>query len=88
MERVDQVDRYGVARTIIHLVCEVVVPPTDGQPEGPPSLQWRIACMPNMTELHATAYHPHYQRSDAVPAVTCPACKKTKAYEEVRRRGG
>lgn len=41
---------------------------------------WRIACMPNMVEFHVTLYHPNYQRSDDVRAVSCPACKKTAAF--------
>lgn len=43
---------------------------------------WRIACMPGMTEFHATAHHTNYPRSDDVRAVTCPACKKSNAYKK------
>ena len=58
----DQVDRHGEFITLIHYVFQ-----TD--PE-------RIACMPNMTEFHSTPYHPNYQRSNNLSAVTCPACKR------------
>lgn len=46
----------------------------------------RIACMPNMTEFHATGYHPNYQRTNDPRAVTCPACKKTGDYTAARNR--
>lgn len=62
----DQVLVGGSAVTLIHLVRRV------GE-------DWRIECMPNMVELHATQYHPHYQRTDDVRAATCPACKTTAA---------
>lgn len=42
--------------------------------------EWRIACMPSMTEFHSTPHHPNYQRSDDVRAVTCPACKKSTTF--------
>lgn len=69
--------------TLIHFMSEVsAIPPTE---DGPQTLQWRIACMPNMTEFHATPYHPNYQRSNDVRAVTCPACKKTQAFLDAQR---
>ena len=40
--------------------------------------------MPSMTEFHATMYHPNYQRSNDVRAVSCPACKKTKVFNDVQ----
>lgn len=40
----------------------------------------RVACLPNMAELHQTQHHPNYQRSGEPRAVTCPACKRTDAY--------
>lgn len=70
---------------IIHFVSRVMAPPTEGSPEGPPTEQWRIACMPNMTEFHQTPYHPHYQRTDDVRAVSCPACMKTTVFKESKR---
>lgn len=69
---VDQIGADGQSTTLIHYVFQV-------DPE-------RIACMPNMTEFHATAHHPNYQRSNDVRAVTCPSCMDTDAYRKVRRR--
>lgn len=64
----EQVDVNGQTRTLIHYVFQ-----TD--PE-------RVACMPNMREFHQTVYHPNYQRSGDIHAVTCPACRATKVYRE------
>lgn len=68
----DQVGPYGQVTTLIHYVFQ-----TD--PE-------RIACMPNMTEFHQTAHHPHYQRTNSPQAVSCPACKLTEVYKAARNR--
>jgi hypothetical protein len=38
--------------------------------------------MPNMSEFHLTPYHPNYQRSNDLRAVTCPACKKWQQRED------
>ena len=46
---------------------------------------WRIACMPNMTEFHRTDYHPNYDRTNDVRAVTCQSCKKTPVFYENQR---
>ena len=62
----DQVGAYGHTITLVHYVYRV-------EPE-------RIACMPSMTEFHATPYHTHYTRTNATKAVTCPACKKTQEF--------
>ena len=67
----DQLLPDGQVVTLIHLVVLT-------------EAGWRIACMPNMTEFHSTSYHPNYQRTDEVRAVTCPTCKKTEAYKTVR----
>lgn len=82
----DVVTPSGVTVTAVHLVHEVLAPPVDQ--EGPPTMQWRIACMPNMTEFHQTAYHPNYQRSDDARAVSCPACQKTPAFKAAQKRTG
>jgi len=76
----DQVLITGETVTLVHFVHELVLPPLES--EGPPVPQWRIACMPNMTEFHLTPYHPNYQRTDDARAVTCPACKKSKAFQK------
>lgn len=42
---------------------------------------YRLACMPNMTNLHVTVGgRPAYQRTNEKAAVTCPGCRKTHAY--------
>lgn len=51
--------------------------------------QWRIACMPTVTNLATNAFFPNYLRSNEPAAVSCAECKKTEAYTEARRnRGG
>lgn len=66
----EQIGAHGQTITLIHYVYQV-------DPE-------RIACMPNMIEFHSTPYHPNYQRTNDARAVTCPACKRTEAYKQVR----
>lgn len=68
-----QMNSSGGLITVIHY--------TYSQGEGE-DLIWRIACMPNMTEFHETPYHPSYQRSNDVRAVTCLACKRTQLFLE------
>lgn len=70
----EQIDAQGRSITLIHYVFQT-------NPE-------RIACMPNMTEFHQTAYHQNYQRSNSVSAITCPACKRTEVYREMKGRNG
>ena len=67
----DQIDAQGQVTTLIHYVFQ-----TD--PE-------RIACIPNMTEFHATNYHPNYQRTNSRAATTCPACRKSQVYSGVAK---
>lgn len=67
----DQIDARGRTTTLIHYVFQV-------DPE-------RIACMPNMTEFHSTAYHPNYQRSNSTAAVTCPGCRATDAFKRAAK---
>jgi hypothetical protein len=43
---------------------------------------WRLGCMPGIEELHATQYHPNYQRTNDPRAVKCPACEKSGAYRD------
>ena len=74
----EQITQFGVPLTCIHFIY-----PTKDNPGGD---DWRIACMPNMTEFHATVHHPNYLRTNYVGAVTCPQCKKTDAYR--RATGG
>lgn len=80
----DQINTGGGAIMLIHFVSEVMVPPVEE--EGPPVPQWRIACMPNMTEFGETMYHPPHHRSDDARAVTCPACKNTHEYARMMER--
>lgn len=70
----DQVDQFGRSTTLVHYVFRV-------DPE-------RIACMPNMTEFHATPYHTNYQRSNSTGAITCPACKTTEVFKLAKGRNG
>ena len=72
----EQVTASGKTITLVHFVSYT----TDGMPG------WRIACMPNMTEFHATPYHPNYQRTDDVRAVSCPACKAAPVFKESQDR--
>ena len=72
----DQILPTGRNITLIHFVFPV----SDQSPT-----EWRIACMPKMTEFHLTPFHPNYQRTDDPRAVTCPACKKTDMYEKARK---
>ena len=68
----DQVDARGASKTLIHYVISV-------NPD-------KIACMPNMTDVHSTAYHPSDQRTNESRAVTCPACMKTASFIKERAR--
>lgn len=70
----EQISSNGQLITLIHFTYTV------GLGED-----WRIACMPNMTEFHQTPYHPNYQRSNDTRAVTCPACIKTSIFKESQR---
>lgn len=79
-----QVGPFGGVITLVHFISLVSMPPLDH--EGPPTPQWRIACMPNMTEFHETMYHPSYHRTDHAPAASCPQCKKTREYTQAMER--
>lgn len=70
----EQIGPQGKVTTLIHYVFIV-------DPE-------RIACTPNMTELHATQHHPNVLRSNCPQAVTCPACKSTEMYKRVKPKDG
>ncbi len=74
----NQITASGGTINIIHFMTEIAVPPLNE--DGPPVAQYRIVCMPNMTEFHQTPYHPNYQRTNDPRAASCPACKKTAAY--------
>lgn len=75
----DQITPRGGAFTLVHYTY----PLSDASPP-----EYRIACVPNMTEFHATAHHPNYQRSNSTAAVTCPACRRTEVYKKARERDG
>lgn len=64
----NQIGPTGQQTTLVHFVY-------GGDTTG----DWRIACMPNMTEFHATEHHPNYLRTNDPRGVSCPACKKTPA---------
>lgn len=68
----EQINERGQIITLIHFTYNV-------------NGEWRIACMPNMTEFHQTSYHPNYQRSNELRAVTCPACKKSPQYVQAEQ---
>lgn len=78
----EQILPGGQVITLIHFVSEIMAPPVGT--EGAPVLQWRIACMPNMTEFGTTPYHKNHMRSDDVRAVTCTACKKSIAFKKAQ----
>ena len=61
--------KWAFRMTLIHFVYPV------GE-------SWRIACMPNMVEFHATLYHPNYQRTDDTRAVSCPMCIKSLTFKK------
>jgi hypothetical protein len=61
--------------TVIHLTYD------QGSGE---QYDWRIACMPEITDFRTAAHHPNYLRSNDTRAVTCQECKKTKVFERVR----
>jgi len=46
--------------------------------------EWRIACMPSMTEFHTTPYHPSYARSNDTRAVNCSACEKSVEFHNAQ----
>lgn len=70
----EQITGMGEKISLIHFIY--MSNPQGGLGEG-----WRIACMPNMREFHATAYHTHYERTDETRAVTCPGCKNTEIFK-------
>lgn len=74
----EQVTAAGGVVTLVHLTYNVsaVLGDTD----------WRIACVPNMTELHQTVHHPNCQRTNDMRAVTCPICKKSPMFTELWQR--
>ena len=44
-----------------------------------------IACMPHVTDFRTQRFQPNYLRSTDTRAVTCPQCKKTQIFVEVRK---
>lgn len=64
----EQINAAGETIQIVHFVFQT-------EPE-------RVACMPAMTELHRTPYHPSYLRSNDPRGVSCPACKRTDQYKQ------
>lgn len=74
----DQITATGERITIIHLTFW-----KEEKGKG----DWYIACMPGMTTLHKTNHQENHQRSNDARAVSCPACKRTSIYGEIKRRG-
>ena len=62
-------------------MSQVITPPRDNQPEGPPSMEWRIACMPHTTDMVMAPHHQLYNRTEEPRAVTCVMCKKTQVFK-------
>lgn len=73
----EQITPTGGSITLVHFTHDIA---TGVVPE------WRIACMPNMVEFHTTVYHTHYQRSNDVRGVSCPACKKSPTFKQAKDR--
>lgn len=73
----DQVTPSGRSFVLIHFAY----PTSDASPP-----EFRVACMPNMTEFHSTPYHQQVARTNAHQAVTCPACKRTDVYRRAKAR--
>ena len=82
----DQVSATGRTITLVHFVSEVIPPLDNTEHKESLVTQWRISCMPNMIEFHATSYHPNYQRTDDVRAVSCPQCMKSLAFRQAQER--
>lgn len=68
----------------VHYTYEALLPPTNSQPEGPPVMSWRIACMPGTTDFQMVAHHQIYNRTNEVRAVTCQMCKQTKIFKDAQ----
>ena len=46
---------------------------------------WRIACVPNLTQLHdKDRWQQPWQRSSDVRAVTCPACRGAAQFQAAK----
>ena len=69
----EQINELGQSVTVVHWMMDT--------PNG-----MRVACMPNMVEFHATAYHPPVNRTDDVRASNCRACKKTAEFKSAVER--
>lgn len=61
--------------TIIHLTHR-----ENGAPD------WRIACMPDVANFATQPHQPNYLRSNDTRAVTCPRCKATAVFQQVRAK--
>lgn len=69
----DQLTAMGRTITLVHYTYRSVAGDGSGN-------DWRIACMPGMTEFYHTNYHPNVHRTDDWRAVSCPMCKKTELF--------
>ena len=63
---------------VIHLTYK-----PNGLDEGS---DWLIACMPQVVDMRFAPHQPNYLRSNDTRAVTCPECKKTRIFKEIRKR--
>ncbi len=69
----DQIGPDGRVTTIIHFSIN------NGDGE-------RVACMPNMVELHTTQHHLNFQRSNDHRAVSCRQCMESSTFKMARSR--
>lgn len=57
----------------------------NGLDEGESTGKYTLACMPHVTDFRTQRFQPNYLRSPDTRAVTCPRCKETKIFKEVRK---
>jgi hypothetical protein len=76
---VGQISSTGAIISLTHFTYSAGTLPSGAQ-------DWRIACMPNMTEFHETEYHKSYARSDDTRAVNCPMCMRTQFFKDQQGR--
>ncbi len=74
---------------LVHFLYQAPVGLTEagGTPLGGSGDQtWKIACVPGLTEMHATGGRSHpWQRTNDVRATTCPNCMASAPYQRAKR---
>lgn len=68
----------GGGPTIVHL--------TYNMDEGSDTPEWRIACMPHVTDFATAAHHHNYLRSNDTRATNCQACAATAVFKRIKAR--